>query len=756
MSLLAGVPSSAAATQFVQQTVTQECADARVAAAVADERRAQAQERVRELRERVKKLKKRVKSFRAKIERAKAAGNTTRVQELRKRLKKVRGTLRKVRARLATARDRLAEATAARDAANAHAASVCAAPAPAPTFTTCADQVAVSASECGALLAVYAATNGPAWTDRRGWGTDPNVCAWYGVWCHPDDDAARNLVRGLFLDGNGLTGALPTEIADLPRLLTLQLSSNDLTAVPAEIGALAELRLLHLYWNNLTELPAELGNLASVEQLVLGGNQLTGDITGWAKPLSVTDTIKTLGLADGPGFNNCLTVADDAALEAWLTGHDPDWNECETDPDPGPGPDPDPDPTFCQEQTDVAEAECEALLAIFAATGGADWTDNTGWADSPEVCTWYGVWCHFDEDAEQILVRGLYLDGNGLTGSLPAQIADLPHLMLLQASGNALTTVPAEIGELAQLVWLHLYWNDLTELPDEVGDLANLKELILAGNQLTGDISGWAEPLSVIDAVDWLVLADGPGFNDCLTVGEDTDLQDWLDGHDEGWDECDGSEPAPGPDPIPFEDCVDVVDVSEAECEALVALYDATNGPDWRVNDGWLEGAAVCAWYGVWCQGDPESRSVWALSLDWNGLAGDLPAQLGDLSELEILSMGGNELTGVPEQIGDLPVLDTLHLYYNQLTSVPDTLGDLDTLVELTLGGNQLSGDLSGWAKPLSVADNLEALAVAPNGCLNAGGDQELDDWLTGHDDKWKSGCSSGGLIGDLIGILFP
>ena len=47
----------------------------------------------------------------------------------------------------------------------------------------------------------------------------------------------------------------------------------------------------------------------------------------------------------------------------------------------------------------------------------------------------------------------------------------------------------------------------------------------------------------------------------------------------------------------------------------------------------------------------------------------------------------------IPSELGNLANLDTLSLYENQLSeSIPSELGNLDNLEYLYLGGNQLSG----------------------------------------------------------------
>ena len=48
-----------------------------------------------------------------------------------------------------------------------------------------------------------------------------------------------------------------------------------------------------------------------------------------------------------------------------------------------------------------------------------------------------------------------------------------------------------------------------------------------------------------------------------------------------------------------------------------------------------------------------------------------MPAEIGQLTSLRELNLGGNQLTTVPAEIGQLTALQVLYLGDNQLTSVP-------------------------------------------------------------------------------------
>ena len=91
---------------------------------------------------------------------------------------------------------------------------------------------------------------------------------------------------------------------------------------------------------------------------------------------------------------------------------------------------------------------------------------------------------------------------------------------------------------------------------------------------------------------------------------------------------------------------------------ALEALYDATDGPNWTDSTNWKTDAPLGEWFGVWT--DSTGRVI-RLELDDNGLAGPIPTELGNLSNLRSLSLGSNDLSGpIPAGIGkpDQPLDD--------------------------------------------------------------------------------------------------
>ncbi len=131
-------------------------------------------------------------------------------------------------------------------------------------------------------------------------------------------------------------------------------------------------------------------------------------------------------------------------------------------------------------------------------------------------------------------------------------------------------------------------------------------------------------------------------------------------------------------------DCAAQSAIPVAECEALVAIYEAN--PDADLS-GWLaDGSSPCNWWGVFCNGDV----VTELELSSRNLT-TVPAEIGQLSNLRELDLWGNELTAVPAEIGQLNNLERLYMDNNQLTTVPTEIGQLSNLTLLDLGFNQLT-----------------------------------------------------------------
>ena len=144
---------------------------------------------------------------------------------------------------------------------------------------------------------------------------------------------------------------------------------------------------------------------------------------------------------------------------------------------------------------------------------------------------------------------------------------------------------------------------------------------------------------------------------------------------------------------------------NEADSLALAALFEATGGAGWLINTGWLT-APVADWFGVTLN---EQGRVTEVDLRENNLAGTIPDELADLTELEGLLLAGNQLQGpIPEAITTLARLKVLSLWGNALTGpLPAALGQQAELVDLLLFDNQLTGPIPPELAHLPRLDRL-------------------------------------------------
>ena len=151
--------------------------------------------------------------------------------------------------------------------------------------------------------------------------------------------------------------------------------------------------------------------------------------------------------------------------------------------------------------------------------------------------------------------------------------------------------------------------------------------------------------------------------------------------------------------------------VASPDREILVALYNATDGPNWIDSDNWLTDAPLSEWHGVVT--DAQGR-VTVIYLAFNDLSGSLPVELGNLASLTTLRLDFNDLSGsIPVELGNLTNLTDLDLSVNDLSGpIPPELGKLTNLTDLDLASNELSGPIP---PELGKLTNLTYLRLSSN-----------------------------------------
>ena len=310
-----------------------------------------------------------------------------------------------------------------------------------------------------------------------------------------------------------------------------------------------------------------------------------------------------------------------------------------------------------------------ALTALYHATNGDNWRNNTNWLTDAPLEDWDGVTTNGDGR-----VTELDFQENNLSGPMPPEIGNLVELTSLWLRGNRLTgTVPPELGNLTQL-----------------------ENLLLDDNRL------WGELPRSMTALTHLYLFNSLN-NSGLCAPDDAEFQEWLQTIPPGFAQ--------------FHICIpESVTPDAGDLAVLTAFYNATDGDNWDDNTNWLSEQPLQYWAGVTI--NSEGR-VTRLSFVGNNLSGRIPSQLGNLSALEWLRLDYNQLTGsIPAKLGNLISLEGLILADNQLSdTIPVELGNLSALEWLILDYNQLTGEIP--AELGNLAD-LERLLLEDNQLLGA------------------------------------
>ncbi len=319
----------------------------------------------------------------------------------------------------------------------------------------------------------------------------------------------------------------------------------------------------------------------------------------------------------------------------------------------------------------------DVLVALYHATDGPNWFDNTNWLTDAPLGEWYGV---STDNAGRVV--SLDLRRSNLTGSIPPELGKLANLSYLNLSENELSgSIPPELGNLANLSSFSVYSNELSgPIPPELGDLANLSSLLLTGNELSGPIPPELGNLANLSSLDLGRNAlSGPIPPELGNLANLGDL--YLGGND-----------LTGPIPPELGSLFNLVGLGLSDNE-LSGPIPPELGNLANLSSLYL------SWNDLTGSIPPELGSLANLSslyLSWNDLTGSIPPELGSLANLSSLGLHINNLSGpIPPELGKLANLSFLSLWGNDLIGpIPPELGNLDNLTQLSLSGNNLTGPI--------------------------------------------------------------
>ncbi|KAF0888157.1 hypothetical protein E2562_010849 [Oryza meyeriana var. granulata] len=367
----------------------------------------------------------------------------------------------------------------------------------------------------------------------------------------------------LVLSSNKFSGSIPKALFNYQNLTMLDLSQNNLNGgVPDEFLKLPKLRTLLLSGNVLSgNIPVSVSNVASLSRFAANQNNFTGFI-----PSGITKNVKMLDLS----YNNLGgVIPSDILSPVGLETVDLTRNMFE------------------------GHIPSNLSSTLYRLRLGYNSLNGT----IPDTI------------GDALALAYLELDSNQLMGSIPFDLGKCKKLSLLNLASNKFQgRLPDAIGNLDKLVVLKLQMNNLDgPIPSLLSDLANLSTLNLSHNSFIGEIPREISKLSKLSVLN-------------------------LQGN-----KISGSIP----------DSISLL-------PSLIELSLGNNS---------LNGTIPMM---------PTKLST-VLDLSHNHLSGSIPSNIGLLNDLEVLDLSYNDLSGeVPESLVNMQSLTQLVLSYNHLSgSIP-------------------------------------------------------------------------------------
>ncbi|ACU08473.1 Two component regulator three Y domain protein [Flavobacteriaceae bacterium 3519-10] len=336
---------------------------------------------------------------------------------------------------------------------------------------------------------------------------------------------------------------------------------------------------------------------------------------------------------------------------------------------------------FFSQQYTISNAERTALVNIYNATSGNEWSQTWDFEKDPRH--WYGI------KIQNGNVIEINLRGNALKGSFPVYFSTFSKLKKLDLSSNQLTgEISNSVSSLTDLVRLDISNNRLTGDPAAAtAMLINLEELSLGNNQFVfNDVESFLQNfpnLRILDLAHTQLLAvpqkiSGFPKLQSLNLSNNTLSQN-------------------------FSALSTLLQLTELNLSGtqLIKIPVELSGLPLVTLD--VSNNAFAPNYSMVLSNMSELE--W-LSLENNQLTA-LPRELAQLKKLVHLNLSGNKITGGFDGFSALKNLEQLYLNHNQIEgNFPAALLQLDKLQMLSLTGNQLTGEIPENIPQLTFLEN--------------------------------------------------
>ncbi|XP_059668831.1 LRR receptor-like serine/threonine-protein kinase EFR [Cornus florida] len=537
-----------------------------------------------------------------------------------------------------------------------------------------------------ALLAFKAhITFDPSNVLATNWSKGTSFCNWVGVSC----SRRRQRVTALNLSNMGLRGTIPKEVGNLSFLSFFDISENSFRGhLPGELGRLHRLKSINFRVNEFSgKIPTSFRILTKLEYLLLSYNYFTGSIP---REIGYLPKLKILYIS----YNNISefipsTIFNISSLQKIALTNNKLSGTLPVD--------------MCKNLSKL-----EGLYLSQNQLGGKlptslpkctevqnislsynEFTGQLPWGIGELPDTIFNICSLVEFD----------LSYNKISGGLPKGLCrQNPRLELIYLTTNQLTGyISSGLSHCKALKELDLSFNNFTgSMPIDIGSLSALQVLSVATNNLKGEI-----PLSIA----------------YMSMLEEIDL---------GWNNFHGI--------IPWQ---------LGQLSNLIMLVLSLKK---------LMGEIPLSLFNI-------SR-LESIALADNQLSGNLPSSVNLwLPNLRTLYLGGNQVSGIiPNSISNASQLVDIDLSSNLfIGSIPTTLGNLSHLQVVGLGLNQLKNDPStlelSFLTSLTNCRLLKSLTIEFNP-LNGILPKSIGNFSSSLEEITAGGCQLKGIIPREIGNL--